>query len=215
MSCDGLFDDGIQTLVQVGGARAKRRSWHLIRLSCLRHQQLQKFDVGWFDFHFQRTYTMPKRRRERDRPKAAHDAPFNPNKRVLLSYESDEEVEDEDIVDAPEKQALMDRPVAAYTEDGPVEREAQAKSAAEAMMPDQMQDPGEAQQEDDEVLDEDPEAPHANEASLWTRGGVRKNEYTGQWAALGSLAYQYEDGEEDEEFESEEEEAMAYLRGVR
>ena len=34
---------------------------------------------------------MPKRRRERDRPKAGPEAAYNPNKRVLLSYDSDGE----------------------------------------------------------------------------------------------------------------------------
>ncbi|QIW98967.1 hypothetical protein AMS68_004485 [Peltaster fructicola] len=37
---------------------------------------------------------MPKKRRERDRPKAALDAPYHPNERFLLSYESEE---DEDV----------------------------------------------------------------------------------------------------------------------
>jgi hypothetical protein len=161
---------------------------------------------------------MPKRRRERDRPKAAHDAPYNPNKRVLLSYESDEEGEIEDTIDATGGQALLDSAVATYTEDGSEQKEAQMKGGAGVILPDKEEaNPAEAQEaeEDDGEWEDEQDEQRANQASLWTRGGVRKNEYTGQWAALGSLAYQYEGGEEDEEFESEEEEAMAYLRGVR
>ena len=183
------------------------------RHSCLRQQKLQKFKTDASTLDFQRTYTMPKRRRERDRPKAAPDAPYDPNKRVLLSYESDEEGEVQDDMDVTDQQALLARPVATYTENGAEEDEAQIIAGAEATLPDQEED-SVVEQEDGDVYEDDEEQ-HANQASLWTRGGVRKNENTGQWAALGSLAYQYEDGEEEEEFESEEEEAMAYLRAVR
>jgi hypothetical protein len=42
-----------------------------------------------------------RKRRERDKPKAAHDAAYNPNKRVLLSYASDGEDAVEQTTDAP------------------------------------------------------------------------------------------------------------------
>lgn len=42
--------------------------------------------------------TLKRKRRERDKPKAAHDALYNPNKRVLLSYASDDEEDPEETV---------------------------------------------------------------------------------------------------------------------
>ena len=156
---------------------------------------------------------MPKRRRERDRPKAAHDAPYNPNKRVMLSYGSDEEVDDEteaqragtgrpDAMDL----ATANYEIANYSDedqnddvaiDGSAECERQSQHALE------------------EAETHGTKEAISNDSAMWSRT-VTKNIFTGQWAALGSLSFQWEDGdEEDEEFESEEEEAMAYLRAVR
>ena len=63
----------------------------------------------------------------------------------------------------------------------------------------------------------DEETAQNNDNSRWSRS-TQKNYTTGQWPALGSLSYQWEDNEEekhDEEYDSTEEEAMAYLRAVR
>ena len=156
---------------------------------------------------------MPKRRRERDRPKAGPEALYNPNKRVLLSYESDEEVEDVDLA-ATENHSLVDRAVPDYAEDLLDDKEAQAEAEAESIHNNHEEDPVEEQGDADNGYEDEKEQLHANDTTLWDRT-VSKNIHTGQWTALGSLSYQYEDGEEDEEVESEEEEAMAYLRAVR
>ena len=155
---------------------------------------------------------MPKRRRERDRPKAGPEALYNPNKRVLLSYESDEEVEDQDVA-VTESQSLLDRAVSSYAEDIPDDREERAREGAELAHNSHEEVPVEEQDHCD-GQDEDEEEQPANDTTLWNRS-VSKNIHTGQWAAIGSLSYQFEDWEENEDFVSEEEEAMAYLRAVR
>lgn len=152
---------------------------------------------------------MAKKRRERDRPKAAHDALYNPSKRVRLCYASDEEIED-----GVEEQANSTRyPIAARTTTSVEERSEEIESEFESSSHSSTHRElfEEAWEEDglDEVEEEDRVT---NEASLWTRG-IRRNDTTGQWAALGSLSYQWE--EDEENYDSEEEEAMSYLRAVR
>jgi hypothetical protein len=155
---------------------------------------------------------MPKRRRERDRPKAGPEALYNPNKRVLLSYESDDEGEVDEIA-ATESQSVPDRAVPNYAEDIPDERVAQAQEGAELTHNSHEENAVEEQGDGDDQVEDEEELP-SNDTTLWNRS-VSKNIHTGQWAALGSLSYQFEDWEEEEELESEEEEAMAYLRAVR
>jgi len=156
---------------------------------------------------------MAKRRRERDRPKAASDAPYNPNKRVLLSYASDDEQE-EDVLDQP---AGTGRPgavdaisanyeIAAYPEDeGESESQGDEDGAAVAGPTTGAggSDVGDG-------------TPKGTGNAMFVRG-VMKNEVTGQWPVLGSLSYQWDEDEEGEveEYDSTEEEAMAYLRAVR
>ena len=154
-----------------------------------------------------------KRKRERDRPKAAPDALYNPNKRVLLTYESEGEVDDGAIA-AKEDQAPL-RPVTKYAQEEE-QQQSRSKLNDEDKASGNGQD-GDFAGADEEVedWDDEHEESHTNEAGLWLRPTV-KNNSTGQWAAIGSLSYQYEDDyDEEEEFASEEEEAMAYLRSVR
>lgn len=155
---------------------------------------------------------MAKRRRERDRPKAAPDSIYNPNKRVLLSYASDEEeeeVEQPTGTGAPEavETVTADYEIAEYPDEDLPPKEPSASSSKH-------------EDEDNEGAEEDGEEDdegynHRNDDSLWVRG-QRRNMLTGQWAALGSLSYQWEEDEcEEEAYDSTEEEAMSYLRSVR
>ncbi|KAK3110323.1 hypothetical protein LTR53_015488 [Teratosphaeriaceae sp. CCFEE 6253] len=147
---------------------------------------------------------MGKRRRERDKPKAAPDAVFNPNKRVLLSYTSDDEAEN-----GPEQSAVPDHPSAVHrtvtqygaVDDGPVveDRERDAPMMAEAA----------DEFGGDERQDEQQTKPAR------TAPGPRKDVMTGQLPALGAMSFQWDEGIEGEDYDSIEEEAMAYLRAVR
>ncbi|KAI7158661.1 hypothetical protein KC349_g4653 [Hortaea werneckii] len=147
---------------------------------------------------------MTKRRRERDRPKSGPESIYNPNKRVLLSYGSDEEQDDD--VEQPTgtgHPGAVDANVADYQipsydeeDDGPADQVAGETAAAVNGSPEPV-----AQQEKG----------HSNR-------NVRRNELTGQMPAIGSLSYQWEedeDGEIGDDYDSTEEEAMAYLRAVR
>lgn len=147
---------------------------------------------------------MAKKRRERDRPKAALDAPYNPNKRILLSYASDDETEDgrelaagtghPGAVDA----VSADYEIAAYPDD----EEESAHEDGEIYT---------SATKSEDVVDT---ADGGDGGAIFSRG-VTRNVATGQWPALGSLSYQYDEDEEDGEYDSTEEEAMAYLRAVR
>ncbi|KAI7237877.1 hypothetical protein KC330_g2934 [Hortaea werneckii] len=148
---------------------------------------------------------MTKRRRERDRPKSGPESIYNPNKRVLLSYGSDEDQDDDDVeqptgtghpgaVDAN----VADYHIPSYDEedDGPADQVADKTAAA---------------------VNGSPE-PVAQQEKGRSNRNVRRNELTGQTPAIGSLSYQWEedeDGEVDDDYDSTEEEAMAYLRAVR
>ncbi|KAK1052884.1 hypothetical protein LTR12_011117 [Friedmanniomyces endolithicus] len=151
-----------------------------------------------------------KRRRERDRPKAASDAVYNPNKRVLLSYASEDEhdgsleqTEGESHPGAtvgftPKKPST---PVCDEEEQRIVERDVMGP------VPD-----SEDGIEGSERVDERP-----NESGLFSRA-TAKDSATGQWPALGSKMRQWneeQDEEEDAEYDSTEDEAMAYLRAVK
>ncbi|KAK4950215.1 hypothetical protein LTR10_011194 [Elasticomyces elasticus] len=146
---------------------------------------------------------MAKKRRERDKPKAAPNSVYNPNKRVLLSYASDDEVEDT---------------VEEVAEEGDV-GEADKDSQATVQLAD-----AETKVEDAVdvvnavlavVVKEDTEkAPEekSNESGLFSRSTGR-DPTTGQWPAIGTAISNWDD--EDVEFEAAEDEAMAYLRAVR
>ncbi|TKA71519.1 hypothetical protein B0A55_06118 [Friedmanniomyces simplex] len=150
-----------------------------------------------------------KRRRERDRPKGAPDAVYNPNKRVLLSYASDDEHEDglkqaggtghPGAVDS----VTANYRIAAYRDD-----DEQSLGEVDAVGPvlDSVDATGGSKKTDEEP----------NKSGLFSRG-TTKDPMTGQWPALGSTSYQWEEEEDEEgvEYESTGEEAMAYLRAVR
>lgn len=153
---------------------------------------------------------MVKRRRERDRPKAGPAAPYNPNKRIQLSYESSEDH------DGPEEQRSRS-PSPDGVEDATTNNE--TMTVPNAIEGDEVligaSEDGEGNDNlEDEPLDDEAEDPPRHD-SAWSRGEARKNNTTGQWPALGSLSYSWEDEGDEEDFDSEEEEAMAYLRAVR
>ena len=163
---------------------------------------------------------MGKKRRERDRPKAAHDASYHPNKRVQLTYESDEELVDgtgdhsfgTGFPTAVET-ATVDYRIEEYPEDdGDGARNTTAHPTNHDVHVGFAEGPEQQEADDAHKAKEDDAA--GNDDSLWTRG-ARKNSTTGQWAVLGSLAFQNEDERENEDYDSTEEEAMAYLRSVR
>lgn len=161
---------------------------------------------------------MVKARRERDRPKARPDALYNPNKRVKLSYGSDESIKEEEEDEAHHEtadQVAADESVANYKIEEYVDHEG-VEDLNTTHVPGREEAHGtEPLRRDD--LDEGEDTQRKNKGPLWSRETL-KNQATGQWLALGSLSYQWEDGEdfgEEEEYDSTEEEAMAYLRAVR
>ena len=154
---------------------------------------------------------MTKRRRERDKPKAGPDAAYNPHKRVHLSYGDDDEP-GEDL-------AVLEQPppinYPKVTEPAPLPSSTQ---------PDVGQEGGAARPDNDDVeydpamalptTDDAAEKPKQSRKKANAHPG--KNEATNQKPALGSLSYQWEGREDgEEEFMSEEDEAMAYLKAVR
>lgn len=175
---------------------------------------------GFFQQHLPSITTMTlKRRRERDKPKAGPDALYNPNKRMLLSYASDEE--DEDITDASEKQngaAVDERSIANYQmEEYPDEEEEDVKLGAERPVqrdakPETGDNPGEEQEDEGE---ERPSQNRQNRTSKKWANSVKRNERTNQYPQLGLMSYQWDEEDEEEEYDSTTEEAMAYLRAVR
>ena len=180
----------------------------------------QSFRAGCkLDMNTQRIHSgMPKRRRERDRPKAAADAPYNPNKRILLSYESDDEKDAEQQSIGSQSATAPDAATADYKiEEYPDEDEESSTHAQSDEPPGVREDDAEAVQ--DGLGDGDQAGAPKHDKPTFSRAS-HKNDATGQWPALGSLSYQWEDEEEeekkeDDEYDSTEEEAMAYLRSVR
>lgn len=154
---------------------------------------------------------MTKRRRERDRPKAGPDAVYNPHKRVHLSYGDDDEPEED--VSALEQTPPINYPAA--TKSAPMPLSAQ---------PDEAQEGGAARlDEEDDEYEPSTALPTTGDTAEKRRQSRKKanaypgkNEATNQKPALGSLSYQWEGQDDDEEgFMSEEDEAMAYLKAVR
>ena len=153
---------------------------------------------------------MTKRRRERDRPKASQDAPYNPNKRVLLSYASDEEQE---VV--VEQSAGTGHPTAVDVASANYEiaeyLDDDAVTAAEDI---EVPSSAVASRATSEAAG-DGKHKHRGDGRAKSSRGVPRNATTGQAPAIGTLAYQWDEDDEEGEYESAEEEAMAYLRAVR
>jgi len=160
---------------------------------------------------------MGKRRRERDRPKTTQDAPYDPNKRVLLSYASDDE-------------EAQDAPVITYRE--PAAVQSTSASLADPIIPQDARHCGAESDSSDgesthrrlfEQAWEDDDANQVDEASYLYQTPTNKskrskvtraNDTAGQKPALGHLSRDDDDGSEAELY-SEDEEAMAYLEAVR
>ncbi|KAK3646363.1 hypothetical protein LTR56_003123 [Elasticomyces elasticus] len=152
---------------------------------------------------------MAKKRRERDKPKAAPNSVYNPNKRVLLSYASDDEV-DETV----EKVADVGNTGGADKDDQATSQLADAETKVEdgvdgVDVVDAV--PAVVVKEDTEKAPEE----KSNEPGLFSRSTGR-DPTTGQWPAIGTAISNWDDeSDEDVEFEAAEDEAMAYLRAVR
>jgi hypothetical protein len=153
---------------------------------------------------------MPKRRRERDRPKAGPESVYDPNKRVLLSYGSDEEEETTISVPAVPTTTAVDAVNGAPAGESPIQPgdSKQIESHEEAE-----EDADEEDSKDEGATEQQPQI--MSERSSWTPS-AKRNYATGQWPALGSLSYQWEDEEEPgSDQDSAEDEAMEYLKSVR
>ena len=169
---------------------------------------------------------MAKRRRERDRPKLGPDALYDPNKRILLSYSSDgndrdvnEERSTRDHLDDGAQYA--EHYIAPYPEEsGDVHEQPGQEEWEEVEVQNGGKD-GEAKETGEVEPGEDGEelSSHQTRETKEKNGGsvVRKNQATNQRPALGSLAFQWEDGDavNEEEYDSTGEEAMSYLQAVR
>jgi len=161
---------------------------------------------------------MGKRRRERDRPKNTHDAPYDPNKRVLLSYASD----DEEAQDAPAEQ--YKEPAAVQITPSPLADPTIPQTSRHTGAESDSSD-GESTHrrlfeeawEDDDAgnVDEAAYAEHTPTNKSKRRQHVRANEAAGQRPALGHLIKDDDSHGSEAELDSEDEEAMAYLEAVR
>lgn len=165
---------------------------------------------------------MPKRRRERDKPKSGPDALYNPNKRVLLSYASDEEEATvDDAVEQPsanvEEAAVDDRALANYQMTEYPDSESDAALGATVdedrgvleRLKGAYEDVENVDEDEDEDEDEE-DGKRASTAQGRATDILRKDPATNQWPKLGPVSY-----EDDDEYDPETEEAMAYLRDVR
>ncbi|KAK5133475.1 hypothetical protein LTR08_007717 [Meristemomyces frigidus] len=153
---------------------------------------------------------MGKKRRERDRPKSTQDAAYNPNKRVLLSYASDDEQEDVEQPAGTGHNAAVDVASANYQiapypeDDGGAAITSDGEPTAGTI----------ASEGVSEAADDGADGGKGKGSAKFSRG-VTRNVTTGQMPAIGTLAYQWDEDDEDRQYESAEEEAMAYLRAVR
>nr|POE62545.1 hypothetical protein CFP56_69881 [Quercus suber] len=155
-----------------------------------------------------------KRRRERDRPKASHDASYNPNKRVLLSYGSEEEqVEDEALEQLPQGHPQAETDLANYTFDQYDDCDEEDRSSIERTETRQQ-----TQQKDDSARKAGNLKRERKDKRSRRSQPLLRNEATGQWPALG---FQWENEDEGEDYGDDglytgsNDEAMAYLRAVR
>lgn len=156
---------------------------------------------------------MVKRRRERDRPKAGPETPFNPHKRVHLSYGDDDDLEDDAAgldepppIRYPVAAAPADLPSHTTPDNIPHEQAARTNTS----------DAGGG--DDDFTAASQPTGRSDKRIDTLKKANAHpgKNESTNQKPALGSLSYQWEgSGDDDEGDMSEEDEAMAYLKAVR
>ncbi|PPJ59814.1 hypothetical protein CBER1_04321 [Cercospora berteroae] len=175
---------------------------------------------------------MPKRRRERDKPKCGPEATYDPNKRVLLSYGSDDE--DVEVATPPadaapdmalDESALANYQIAEYPDDEE-EPEATLGAEAEADTAPGLEDkqnavpaprePRELGYADGPDGDEDHRrgaAPIPQPSTSKRQRGVGKSD-TGQRVTLGAAANN-DDNYNEEDYDSTTEEALAYLESVR
>ncbi|SMY29743.1 unnamed protein product [Zymoseptoria tritici ST99CH_1A5] len=154
---------------------------------------------------------MVKRRRERDKPKAGPEALYNPNKRVLLSYASDEEEVEEEALPAAEELVAMRASATAYdaAEDAEAEDLDDVEVEGDVSNYQMTEYPDEESEEagDEEVEEEESEVL----VDEWAKT-KRKDPTTNQWTSLGPPP---PDTDEEDEYDPDTEEAMAYLRAVR
>lgn len=156
-----------------------------------------------------------KRRRERDRPKGGPDDSYDPNKRVLLSYASDGDADVEGASEQPLQQpSQSNQDLSTYQMDEYPEEEGDVEVAAER--------PAEMGRQKDVPTQRDAEDKNANNrqtqqsktSNKWGNN-VKRNERTNQYPQLGLVSFQWDNEDEDEDYDSTTEEAMAYLRAVR
>ena len=176
---------------------------------------------------------MPKRRRERDKPKNAPDSAYDPNKRVLLSYGSDDEdveVATREVEKAAElavdESRLANYQMTEYPDD---EEEGEVTSSPaiqvaptseikskKATTSASTQQKGLDGTEVERVREED--APQSiTFKQNRTTGKARDiaNPDTGQRLALGAAPRDHDEDEDEEEFDSTTKDALAYLNSVR
>lgn len=157
---------------------------------------------------------MPKRR-ERDRPKNAHTSLYNPNKRVVLQYDTDEEADElpAQLRDVSESPYVADNAAADYSiAEYPASDEDQRATITLPAV-------SEAKQHrivhettaDSRVLKGSTN--HSRRANRDL--GTTKDTATGQRPVLGSTLHSGEDEDQAESNGSDEDEALAYLRAVR
>jgi hypothetical protein len=159
---------------------------------------------------------MKRKRRERDRPKSGPEALYNPNRRVLLSYESDDEasgeMESTPSTGVPEtlERVPVDYTIEEYA-DG--DDEYVPPSAVDAPKSDTA---GAMREADEDSFEEYEEQPRRTKKKAYGRS-IRMNQATGQRPALGRLSFQSEsDGSDNEDSDSaEDDEAIAYIKAVR
>lgn len=152
---------------------------------------------------------MPKRRRERDRPKAGPESAYNPNKRVLLSYGSDDDEPEEghEQQDVAVEAELEGRNIANYEMTEYPETDAQAELGAQPEPAEPIDShPATAEAAGGEAIGEEEEPP-SRPSEGW-KNDARKNHETNQYMAVGME-------NEDDGYDSTTEEAMAYLRTVK
>lgn len=160
---------------------------------------------------------MPKRRRERDKPKSGPESLYNPNKRVLLSYASDEEETSatdnaaEPLPVDPAEAAIDDRTLANYQMDEYPDSENDAAPGApvdESVDAYAREDGyGYARENIDDVE-------YQVTSTTWNNRGARDWDGPTLKPMLGPVSHG-EGQDDEEEYDPDTEEAMAYLRAVR
>ena len=154
-----------------------------------------------------------RKRRERDRPKAGPEAAYNPNKRTLLSYAGSDEEDVPDGVAGTGHPAAADAVpadyiIAPYPDEDDICDHESAGVQEDATGPDGLLADQRSEPEDEEEVAGPP--PRIDSR-------LRANPVTGQRPALGALVYEQDYYSENggADYDSEEAEAMAYLKAVR